>query len=298
MKRNGIFKRIKLIFAKLLFWLPQKSKTVRKNIFDAAPNDTLLIANGDHEKFIISTNDHTIAREVFANREFDLSKLRIAINLLDSNHEKSQIIDIGANIGTICIPAIKRGLFETAIAFEPDPYNFNLLQANILINNVNNKITTHNIALGEKDNEIAILEKSSTNYGDHRIKVGNKYEHNIEPEKNLVKVHSESFDGVIGEIDSKHSLIWMDTQGFEGYILSGASKAIMRSVPLVIEFWPYGMILSQAYPSLKSALSKGCYSKIYDLENPSNSIALSEAALDTIWNKLGENGDFTDLLII
>ncbi len=35
----------------------------------------------------------------------------------------TSLIDIGANIGTICIPAVKCGLFDRAIAIEPEPLN-------------------------------------------------------------------------------------------------------------------------------------------------------------------------------
>ena len=47
---------------------------------------------------------------------------------INSFDNKDTFLDIGANIGVICIPAVKRGLVESANAVEPERKNFELLQ--------------------------------------------------------------------------------------------------------------------------------------------------------------------------
>ncbi|WP_449411898.1 FkbM family methyltransferase [Methylobacterium komagatae] len=37
------------------------------------------------------------------------------------------------------------------------------------------------------------------------------------------------------------SLIWIDVQGWELQVLLGARAAVAAGVPIVIEFWPYGL---------------------------------------------------------
>ena len=64
----------------------------------------------------------------------------------------------------------------------------------------------------------------------------------------------------------------MDTHGFEGVVLGGASQALKDNVPLVMEFWPYGIQRSNSYMQLIKALLKSNYSCFYDLGDPSKNI--------------------------
>jgi hypothetical protein len=36
-------------------------------------------------------------------------------------------------------------------------------------------------------------------------------------------------------------LLWMDTQGHEVHVLRGSQKLLARGIPVVTEFWPYGL---------------------------------------------------------
>jgi len=36
-------------------------------------------------------------------------------------------------------------------------------------------------------------------------------------------------------------LVWIDVQGHEGQLLSGASALLERRLPVVMELWPYGL---------------------------------------------------------
>ena len=295
MKINRPLRNVKIILVKLLFWAPLSIKSFRRWIFDSAPINTLMISNCTYEDFIVSSNDKTIARGLFSNKEFDLDKLTTALKILQFNKKDSLLIDIGANIGTICIPAIKRGFFAKAIAIEPDPFNYRLLKANILINDLNPQIDTHNIALGKSDGEQLVLEQSKDNFGDHRISID---ENSNDSSLIKINVKSESLDSIFDAAVDKDVLVWMDTQGFEGYVLAGASKTISNKIPLVIEFWPFGMLRAKSYAYLKKALLAGSYTKFYLLDGEPEANRLSEAALDELWEKLGEGGKFTDLLVL
>lgn len=88
---------VKLMFIKLFFWWPL---SVRRGVFDSAPDNTLMISNCLNEDFVLSSSDKVIARGLFANKEFDLDKLNTALKLLEFDGQDSLIIDVGANIGT------------------------------------------------------------------------------------------------------------------------------------------------------------------------------------------------------
>lgn len=71
-----------------------------------------LASSISNEIFVVSSTDKMIGRDVYAYGSYDFIKLEKVIALLPKNHSRQMIVDIGANIGTICIPAIKRNLFK------------------------------------------------------------------------------------------------------------------------------------------------------------------------------------------
>ena len=50
-------------------------------------------------------------------------------DIKEEKRSVSTLINIGAHVGSTCIPAIKSKLFKQAIAFEPFPINFKLLES-------------------------------------------------------------------------------------------------------------------------------------------------------------------------
>ena len=277
-------------------------KIFRKLVFRLTNKNLLLLSNGKSEKFILSSSDKTIGKDTFVNKTpFDFDKFEMVIGLLSPNHKRKILIDIGANIGSICIPAVNRGLFKLAIAFEPEPLNYSLLVANISINNLRDKIETHNIALGENENEKLTFELCDDNHGDHRVQKTSLNNLSTETSKKCIEVKSETLNKIIENIDPSEALIWIDTQGYEGYVLSGASNALSKQTPICLEFWPSAMDKSGCYELLKATLLGFNYKVFYDLDNldnPNQPTPLSELAIDTLHHKLQTQGKFTDLLVL
>ena len=205
------------------------------------------------------------------------------------------LIDVGANIGTVCIPAVKRGLAANAIAIEPEPLNYRVLVANIFLNDLADRIKTYHLALGSEDNQTLELELSEGHSGDHRIHVANETEGTASSGK-ITSVKSETFDSVVPAVDRNSCLVWMDTQGYEGIILQGAQNIIRAQVPMVVEFWPEGMKRMRSYPALKEAMLN--YSEYYDLsdEHP-RPVPITQKSVDALYERLGETGQWTDVLL-
>jgi FkbM family methyltransferase len=282
---------------RFIFWLPfYASQYFRAAIFDSAKPNNLLLSNISDEMYLVSSSDKVIGRKTYIAGTFDFDKFEKVFKLLDTSFVPHTLIDIGANIGTICIPAVKRGLFSCAVAFEPDPFNYSLLNKNICINGLSEKIESYNLALGEFSNSMLEFELSENNFGDHRIRIIHNNGVNNESNRKTIQVRCETLDHFSKEINPKSTLIWMDTQGFEGFVLSGATQILQSSPPMVIEFWPYGMNRTGSYESLKNALCNARYTVFYDLDGDMKGTTLTKESLDNLFQEIGDDGDFTDLL--
>ncbi len=259
--------------------------------------DPLLLAAGQ-ETFIVSTQDKIISRAVYETREFDLDKFFTARRLLGVQTNALTLLDIGANIGTICIPLVARGEVAAAIAIEPEPQNFKLLKANIVLNEVEDQITAMNVALASDPTENLTFELSADNFGDHRVHQSRSDGAFGEEERKVVSVAAKTLDEVMATQPSSETFIWMDTQGYEGHILAGAPKTLRDAPPMVIEFWPYGMKRCESFAPLKTALQQSSYTHFWDLGTPdSPAQRLNDTVLDSLYNRLGEAWPFTDLLL-
>ena len=60
------------------------------------------------ETWLLPTSDTVISPQLCGEGEFDLNKLVTAIQVL-TGYSLTTIIDVGAHIGSICIPAVSRG---------------------------------------------------------------------------------------------------------------------------------------------------------------------------------------------
>src|SRR5215216_325150 len=89
-----------------------------------------------HGLLTISTQDQFISKTLYVRRQYGQDVIRTALELIrkhgSSNASKpGYLLDIGANVGTVCIQLLREGAFERALAFEPDPVNFSYLRRNI-----------------------------------------------------------------------------------------------------------------------------------------------------------------------
>ena len=260
-----------------------ENKKIRKAIFDTTEPNTILFSGGVNENFILQSNDQVIGRTVYATKKpFDFDKLTKVLKIL--NLKKNELlIDVGANIGTICVPAIKRNLFNKAIVFEPEPLNYSLLLSNIIINGCYNKISSHNIALGSKNREKLNLQLDDHNKGNHRIIINSK----IKLKKNIV-INSHKLDSFIKNINPLSTLLWIDVQGYETQVLLGAKKLLNKKVPVCVEFSPT-FLEKKKYDIFKKMFIKNGYNYFYNLNLPLKKIALNNESINNLYKTLKKN---------
>lgn len=137
-------------------------------IQEAAPS-FVLVKRG--ERFLLDSRDQVISRAIYRRGYHDFHVFSSALKILKfPQSHVNLLVDVGANIGDVCISAVARGLASQAIAVEADAHNFDLLTTNILLNNLQSKISTHQVAAGSRDGHVVQILRSETNFGDHQIR--------------------------------------------------------------------------------------------------------------------------------
>ena len=259
----------------------------------------LLILNSDKEKYILNSDDKVLSKFLYINGTYDFSKFETAIKICypDSNSNPIDLlVNIGANIGSICIPAVNRNYANKSIAVEPDPQNYRSLVSNIYINNLQDKISHYCNAISNENDKELELELSEYNFADHRISVSNAEGVFSESKRGKIKVVSKTLDSFINFFDKKRNLIYMDVQGYEGIVLQGGSKIIEKKIPIVLEVWPYGLSRANSFQILIDMVKKYSYLYVLSEKNPKKR---SSAEIEKIVNNLGANSTkYIDILIM
>ena len=212
-----------IIIIKLLVFIKNKIRRIRKIEFEYFSDKYRLYSNKYF--FIIFGKDKYISRETYINGPHDYHLFKKSKTLLDKKIK--YLIDVGANIGTFCIPPIKDRLIEKCIAIEPIEKINDILKVNIILNGLNDKIKTYNYVISDKKNENLSFTLNKNNYGDNKFKISK----NGKKKFTIVKL-----DFFINHFNLNQLLIKIDVQGFENKVLLSASKFINKSVPLIIEF--------------------------------------------------------------
>jgi len=169
------------------------------------------------------------------------------------------LVDVGANLGMICIAMLKRGYFREAIAIEPDPRNFALLKRNIEQNGLGGRIRAFPFAVTEAAGEVE-LELSDVNFGDHRVRTASTAApmRMGEERRGTVPVPARRLDDLLrteAHVDPERiGLVWVDIQGHEGRLFRGARETLGHGMPVISEFWPYGI--------RRSGLERDAYAEI------------------------------------
>jgi FkbM family methyltransferase len=277
----------------------QTSFHERWRIYDAIQASgakVLLHATASHEAFLVDTADNNMARSVFVTGDYQYATVTDALaRLLEVRPglQPDTLIDIGANIGVICIPAVARGHFSRAIAIEPTPSVCRVLRANIALNGMEKDIEVYETALSNIEGEVE-FELSDDNSGDNRISVASERNAYGEASRRKITTPVRPFDALALEIDLTRSLAWIDVQGFEGFVLAGAEKIVRSRTPLVLEFWPYGLLRANCYELLRKALSHYEQFCVLGGKNPWRAIS----QIDVVFDQHKDATTHEDILVI
>lgn len=285
----------------------QNNFNARAASFDAiyaAGNLDLIYTKHEKECYLVNCRDAMISKSLFVAGEFEFHRFIKVMNLLKSHgYIKDKIdllIDVGANIGNICIPAITRGYATESIAIEPDPLNFHILKTNIVLNTKEDFIKAYEMAAGAIDNEILKLEISEDNCGDHRISVTHSPGIYETGERKKIEIKSNTIDSIVKSNPSQTMLLHVVVQGYEGLALKGAKKLLQSKPPILIEFWPYAIARAKSLEALIESTKhyEGFYFLGHPSTTPSTYPLYPMTDIKKFYEEIGENGITNYLLIV
>jgi FkbM family methyltransferase len=220
-------------------------------LYNGEPRDvTVASYNG---LLTFDSRDKLIGKYLYVDRAYERRYIESTLGVLErdgylapDSKRDGVLLDIGANIGMICIALLGQRRFARAVAVEPSPRNLRLLEHNVEQNSLRERITIVPCALSSAEGELE-LELSEYNSGDNRIRHDASSGAWREERREVVRVPVRTLDGALAErgVAARDvRLAWVDIQGHEGYFLSGARATLAEGAPVVSEFWPYGILRS------------------------------------------------------
>ncbi len=189
--------------------------------------------------YVHGEQDRHVSRRLLEEGIWEPVETSLLLSLLRAG---DVFVDAGANIGYFSLVAASVvGPGGGVFAFEPDPDNYRLLEANIALNGMGDCITPVEAALSEAAGE-GRLYLSTDNLGDHQVFAG-------DDERDSLSVGllrgSDFLAGKVRRID----LVKVDTQGAEYQVIAGLMPLLqeLESPPrFIVELTPHALRQSGA----------------------------------------------------
>jgi FkbM family methyltransferase len=233
---------------------------------------------------------HALALGYYHKREFN--EILSYVKSLKALPNASVMIEVGANIGTTTLAAYRSEAFSRILAIEPDADNLRLLRANLVINDfaVQDVIQA---AVSDEDKTL-YLKVSEQNLGDHQCF---KAEDQA-PKNDLIATPAFRLDTILqqqGITAEEVSFVWVDTQGFEGFVLAGGTSILKRAQAVwVVEYWPAGLRRAGCEEIFYTLVAKH-FTKAIDVRTKESYASQDFSTLD---KRLAKEEDFTDLILL
>jgi FkbM family methyltransferase len=263
----------------------------------------------DGVRYVVSTRErHGVSCGTFATGTFERETLRRMLAALEyrgiTTLRGMTVLEVGANIGTETVSLLSHHGVERVVAFEPDAENARFLRANLALNGLHDRAEVHEMALSDVDATL-LLECSAENCGDHRIRVDDVRGPDLydEWDRPTVEVPARRIDSLAetGELDlDALGLVWMDAQGHEGHVLAGARELIAAGIPVLTEYWPYGLGRAGGLERFHTLVADG-YGKVIDLRSGRDEPPFALPAAHVAQLAEGHSEDFnsySDLLLL
>ncbi len=135
---------------------------------------------------------------------------------------KEMFFDVGANIGAFTVLAAGVAGAEVT-AFEPSPDTFRMLERNVRLNGLGDRVTLLNVAVGQNAGEIQF----TSGLGTENCVAGGAG--SSEPGGNFIRVKATTLDEASARVVP--NLLKVDVEGFETEVFAGAAQLLKQPQP-------------------------------------------------------------------
>jgi FkbM family methyltransferase len=188
------------------------------------PSDIVLV-DAQGSKMYVKPDDSFISSAIINVGTWEAQETALFYSLIKPG---MTVLDIGANMGYYSLLAAKLvGDKGHVYAFEPDPFNYQLILKSVAVNNYRN-VTAFNQAVADKPGHVKLYLESS-NWG-HSLSA-----QNINNPSGAVDVEMITLDSLYadGKLGSKIDFIKIDIQGAEEMAMNGARKLLQDTQPTI-----------------------------------------------------------------
>ncbi len=174
--------------------------------------------NGKYDcTYILPNIKESIGFEIFIDGIYETENLQLILKNLPQH---SIMLDIGANIGSICIPICKLRPDIKAVCIEASSRMYSYLENNCKLNNLNN-ISLINKAVSEIDN-------AKVNFYSPDDKYGKGSMNNVFTDKAEI-VNTITLDKLVADLDYRNiGIIKIDVEGFECSVFNGGKGLLSK----------------------------------------------------------------------
>jgi FkbM family methyltransferase len=249
------------------------------------------ISGADGKTTLLFADDKFITRDFIKFGHNPSAPLNAALSILKSRGARLNgvFFELGANVGSESIEALNSG-FSRALLVEPEPRNAALLRSNIVLNGFADRAIVAQVGASNEPGT-ATMTLSADNRGDHKIAAATG--------ENQTAIELKTADQILADAGvppANVSLVWIDTQGYDGFALAGAQSLISARVPFVMEFDPDAM---RAVGCLDLAIETvgEKFSEMFNLAETNAGAKPAKEVAELSRSLLG-TGKYVDLLLI
>jgi len=153
-------------------------------------------------------------------------ELEFVERIRDNLRAGDTVFDIGANIGvlTILIAKHQNNAVSRVFSFEPEPQNFQQLQQNIGLNDLDSRVFPHQIALGATPGEVSLHVRGNAGEGRHSIAES-------KGATDAITVALTTCSAFAKQENALPDVLKIDVEGAEGQVLAGLSELLKSHSP-------------------------------------------------------------------
>jgi FkbM family methyltransferase len=156
--------------------------------------------------------------------DHDLGAFSNFFNRLSQKRNLRTCLDIGANIGLASLTMHRLAPEAQILAFEPSPLTFKYLSENISQAGCSDRVSMNQLAMGEAEGSMKLFVNEESAANNHI---------SIDGAGIAVAVSTIDIFCRENDIDSV-DFIKIDTEGFDNFVLKGASQIIFRDRPVIM----------------------------------------------------------------